>query len=138
MKSAADRQAALKALALVLNGHSIAEELVLYPALGQAGEKMHAAHAYLEQTTAKAQMAELENIQPSTPEWMDKLKHIEGAVLTHMFEEESSWFLRLKEKGERQEHLTERFREEFDRYCGTGGWAGGERRDETTAPGAAI
>ena len=51
-KSAADRMAAMKALALVLNGHSLAEELVLYPALGQAGEKAHAAHAYLEQTTA--------------------------------------------------------------------------------------
>ncbi|MBV5324250.1 MAG: hypothetical protein J0626_02710, partial [Rhodospirillaceae bacterium] len=68
---------------------------VLYPALGQAGEKMHAAHAYLEQTTTKAQMAELENIAPSKPAWLDKWAHIEGAVLTHMFEEESEWFLTL-------------------------------------------
>ena len=137
-ESAEARVAAMKELAVILNGHSLAEEVVLYPALAQAGEKLHAGHAYTEQTTAKMQMAELENIPPTTPEWMDKLKHIEGAVLTHMFEEESSWFLRLKEKGERQEHLTERFCEEFDRYCGTGGWAGGERRDETAAPGAAT
>jgi len=137
-ETAEARVAAMKELALILNGHSLAEEVVLYPALAQAGEKMHAGHAYTEQTTAKMQMAELENIQPSTPEWLDKLKHIEGAVLTHMFEEESSWFLHLKEKGERQEHLTERFREEFDRYCGTGGWAGGEARDGLSAPGAMI
>ena len=117
-ESAADRKAAMKALALVLNGHSLAEEVVLYPALAQAGEKVHAGHAYTEQTTAKMQMAEWENIAPSTPEWKDKLEHIEGAVLTHIFEEESSWFLKLKEKGEGQGHLTQRYREEFERYCG--------------------
>lgn len=117
-EAASDRKAAMKALATVLNGHSLAEEVVLYPALAQAGEKLHAGHAYTEQTTAKMQMSEWENIAPSTPEWKDKLEHIEGAVLTHIYEEESSWFLKLKEKGERQNHLTERYREEFERYCG--------------------
>lgn len=117
-QAASRRTEAMKELALVLNGHSLAEEVVLYPALAQAGEKMHAGHAYTEQTTVKMQMAELENIAPSTPEWRDKLEHIEGAVLTHIYEEESSWLLKLKEKGERQDHLTERFQEEFDRYCG--------------------
>lgn len=117
-KTAADRTAAMKSLALVLNGHSLAEELVLYPALGQAGEKGHAAHAYLEQTTAKAQMAELENIAPSKTAWMDKWEHIEGAVLTHMFEEESDWFLTLQQKAEHPVRLTERYLEEFDRYTG--------------------
>ena len=117
-QAASDRLGAMKELALVLNGHSLAEEVVLYPALAQAGEKMHAGHAYTEQTTAKMQMAELETIAPSTPEWKDKLEHIEGAVLTHIYEEESSWFLHLKEKGEHQGRLAERFREEFERYCG--------------------
>ena len=117
-ESAPDRKAAMKTLATVLNGHSLAEEVVLYPALAQAGEKIHAGHAYTEQTTAKMQMAEWENIAPSTPEWKDKLEHIEGAVLTHIYEEESSWFLKLKEKGENQSHLTQRYREEFERYCG--------------------
>lgn len=116
--TAAERIAAMKALAVVLNGHSLAEELVLYPGLAQSGGKAHAAQAYLEQTTAKNQMAELENIAPSKPEWMDKWQHIEGAVLTHMFEEESSWFLELKEKGEHQSRLTARYLEEYDRYVG--------------------
>jgi hypothetical protein len=110
----------MKELAVILNAHAMAEEVVLYPALARAGEKMHAGHAYAEQTTAKMQMAEWENIAPSTPEWMDKLDHIEGAVLTHMYEEESSWFLHLKDKGDRHEHLTDRYREEFERFCGTG------------------
>ena len=117
-QAADERVAASQRLALVLNGHSLAEELVLYPALAQAGEKIHAGHAYTEQTTAKMQMAELENIAPSTPEWMDKLKHIEGAVLTHIYEEESSWFLKLKEKGEHQDRLTARYVEELERYRG--------------------
>jgi hypothetical protein len=121
--AASDRVVAMKELAVVLNGHSLAEEVVLYPALAQAGEKIHAGHAYTEQTTAKMQMAELENIAPSTPEWKDKLEHIEGAVLTHMYEEESSWFLRLKEKGEHQARLADRYAEEYRRYVGTEGTA---------------
>lgn len=116
--NAGDRVAAMKQLALVLNGHSLAEEVVLYPALAQAGEKIHAGHAYTEQTTAKMQMAELENIAPSTPEWKDKLEHIEGAVLTHMYEEESGWFLKLRKKGEHQTRLTARYVEEYERYVG--------------------
>lgn len=117
-KTAADRTAAMKALALVLNGHALAEELVLYPALGQVGGKAHAAHANLEQTTTKAQMAELENIAPSKAAWRDKWERIEGAVLTHMFEEESSWFLALNEKADQPRRLTARYLEEFQRYTG--------------------
>ncbi len=126
-ESPEDRAAAMKELAVLLNAHSMAEEVVLYPALAQAGEKMHAGHAYTEQTTAKMQMSEWENIPPSTPEWKDKLEHIRGAVLTHMYEEESSWFLHLKDKSDRNEQLTSRFREEFERCGGSldGGAAGG-------------
>jgi hypothetical protein len=122
--AAADRTAAMQRLGLILNGHALAEEVVLYPALAQAGEKIHAGHAYMEQTTAKMQMAELENIAPSTPEWLDKVRHIEGAVLTHIYEEESSWFLELADKAQHQDRLTARYAEEFSRYCGAAGAAG--------------
>ena len=112
------REMLRKKLAAALNGHALAEELVLYPALGQAGEKMHAAHAYLEQTTTKAQMAELENIAPSKTTWLEKWAHIEGSVLTHMFEEESDWFPPLKAKCDHQVRLASRYAEEFERYAG--------------------
>jgi hypothetical protein len=118
--SAADRKAAMERLALVLNGHSLAEEVVLYPAMAQSGHKVQAGMAYSEQTTAKMQMAELENIAPSSEAWLDKWGHIEGAVLTHMFEEENGWFIHLKEKGEHQDRLTARYREEYERYVGQG------------------
>lgn len=117
-KAASDRRKAMERLALVLNGHSLAEEVVLYPAMAQSGHKTQAGVAYAEQTTAKMQMAELENIAPSSEAWLDKWGHIEGAVLTHMFEEENGWFVHLKKKGEHQDRLTARYREEYERYVG--------------------
>lgn len=111
------RPAAFKALADVLNGHALAEEVVLYPALAKNGEKAHAGLAYTEQTTAKMQMAELERIDPADEAWADKLEHIRGAVLHHIFEEEGTWFLELKEKAPDQAFLTRRFAEEYERYA---------------------
>jgi hemerythrin superfamily protein len=115
---AGSRLTAMRRLALVLNGHALAEEIVLYPALAKAGEKAHASVAYGEQTTTKLQMAELERIDPGSEAWRDKLEHIQGAVLHHMFEEEGTWFLELKEKYADQDRLTLRFKEEFERYAG--------------------
>lgn len=115
-RSAEDRLAAMRALATVLNGHSLAEEIVLYPALAKNGEKAHAGLAYTEQTTAKMQMAELERIDPADEAWRDKLEHIRGAVLHHMFEEEGIWFLELRDKAPDQDFLTKRFAEEYRRY----------------------
>ncbi len=73
---------------------------------------------YNEQALAKIQMALLEKLPPMSDDFQDKLEHIEGAVLHHMYEEEGTWFLELKQKGEDQDRLTARFREEFDRYIG--------------------
>lgn len=116
---AEQRMTAMKRLALVLTGHSQAEEVVLYPAMAKAGEKGSAGLAYTEQTTAKMQMAELERIAPDTPQWADKVTHIRGAVLHHMYEEEDHWFIKLKEEYDDQAMLTRRFREEFERYAGS-------------------
>ena len=115
-RTPAERIAACKDLALVLNGHSLAEELVLYPAMAQSGHKTQAGIAYTEQDTAKMQMAELENIDPADEAWADKFGHIKGAVLTHVYEEEHGWFIHLKEHGEHQDRLAARYKEEFDRY----------------------
>lgn len=113
---AASRTAAQKHLGVVLVGHAGAEETVLYPALAEAGETGHADMGYSEQVMVKMQMAELERLDPMSQDWMDKLEHIEGAVRHHMYEEEGTWFLELKEKGVDQGKLTTRFAEEYDRY----------------------
>jgi hypothetical protein len=113
---AAMRTEAMRRLGRVLNGHALAEEVVLYPAMAKSGEKGHAGMAYGEQTTTKMQMAELERIDPASDAWADKLEHIRGAVLHHIYEEEKGWFLDLKRDYDDQAFLTRRFREEYDRY----------------------
>jgi hypothetical protein len=121
VKSAVDsgsRVAAQKRLALLLTGHSIAEEAVLYPALVKAREEGHSTKAYQEQSAAKVQLGLLEDLPPMSQEYLDKLEHIRGAVAHHVYEEEGNWFLDLKQKlpAPDQVKLTFRYREEFLRY----------------------
>jgi hypothetical protein len=114
------RVAAHKKLAIVLTGHSNAEESVIYPALAGADEKRHAMSAYGEQAAAKVQMGLLENIPPMSQDFLDKLEHIRGAVAHHVYEEESKWFLELRENvpSADQLKLSKRYEEEFTRYVG--------------------
>jgi len=114
------RRAAQKRLAVILTGHSIAEEAVIYPALAHAGKKGHADMAYTEQVAAKMQIAALDHIDPMSEDYLDKLGHLEGAVAHHVYEEEHDWFLDLKRNAPPadQQTLTARYEEEFDRYMG--------------------
>jgi hypothetical protein len=117
---AANRAAAQKKLAVLLTGHSIAEEAILYPALAKAGEESHSTKAYAEQSAAKVQMGLLEDMQPMSQEYLDKLEHLRGAVAHHVYEEEGTWFLELKQKlpAAGQTKLTFRYKEQFSRYMG--------------------
>jgi hypothetical protein len=82
------RIAAQKELAVLLTAHSNAEESVIYPALVYFGHKSHAMTGYTEQAGAKANMGELEYLDPMSQDYLDKLAHVRGAVLHHMYEEE--------------------------------------------------
>ncbi len=117
---AASRRGALKQLGILLTGHAIAEEAVIYPALAEDGEKAHAGMGYDEQAMVKIQMAMLEKLDPMSQDFVDKLEHIQGAVAHHMYEEEGNWFLDLKEKASAadQAAMTARYAEEFARYVG--------------------
>lgn len=117
---AASRLAAQKKLAILLTGHAIAEESVIYPALALSSEKGHATMGYTEQSAVKIQMAALEKLPPMSKDYADKLEHIRGAVAHHMYEEEGNWFLDLKEKATAadQTEITQRYQEEFERYVG--------------------
>jgi hemerythrin superfamily protein len=121
--TAGTKVAAQKKLGIILTGHSNAEESVIYPALVNADEKSYATMAYTEQAAAKTQMALLENIAPMTQEYLDKLEHIRGAVAHHVYEEEGTWFPKLKEKAPASDQikLTSRYKEEFERYIGNDG-----------------
>lgn len=114
------RRGAQKWLATLLTGHSIAEEVTLYPALASHHEKIRAQLAYQEQNAAKGETAALDELDPMGQDYLDKLAHIRGAVAHHMYEEESTWFLKLQEKvsPETMQRLTRRYEEEFARYMG--------------------
>ncbi len=115
------RKAALKQLGVLLNGHSIAEEAVVYPAMAESGDKRHASHGYKEQATVKIEMAELEKLPPSSAEFTEKLEAIEEAVAHHVYEEETTWFPALRQaEGVDQALIGRRYKEEFDRYTGEG------------------
>lgn len=117
---AATRTAALKHLGVILTGHAIAEEAVVYPGLADAGETGHADMGYSEQVMVKMQMAALEKLPPMSQDFIDKLEHIRGAVAHHMYEEEGSWFLELKEKAPAadQAKITQAYQEQWHRYVG--------------------
>jgi hypothetical protein len=123
VKSAGDapsQRAAQKELAVLLTGHSNAEESVIYPAMSAAGQEGHASHAFKEQAMAKTEMAALEKLAPMSEEYRTKLEEIREAVAHHVYEEESTWFPALitDAPAADQAKLGERYREEFERYVG--------------------
>ncbi len=115
---ASAQRTAQKELALLLTGHSIAEEAVLYPAMALTDQKGHATAAYTEQSAAKVQTAALDRLEPLSEDYLDKLEHLRAAVSHHVYEEESKWFPELRQTGDAamQTMLTRKFEEQFTRY----------------------
>lgn len=93
------RRHAMKELARLITGHSIAEEVTVYPALiehnGVLGGKVQAALAYEEQQMTKIQQAMFGQLDPMSADWREKLEHIKSAVEQHVYEEESARFAEL-------------------------------------------
>jgi hypothetical protein len=131
------RTAAHRRLAVLLTGHSNAEESVLYPALARASDKGHASTAYSEQAEAKMAMGELEQLPPMSTSYLDKLRQIQQAVAQHVYEEEGTWFLDLKHKVSPadQTKLAHRYLEEFERYVGKDEHWNGARRGAGASAG---
>lgn len=128
-----ERLTAMKNLGQLLTAHSMAEEVVLYPAIARSGEKGDATMAYEEQSMAKVEMAALEQLDPESDEWAQKLETIRQAVAHHVYEEESEWFPQLHRSVSEAEAdmLSMRFDEEFDRH----GNVGTSRMNGQPAPG---
>lgn len=111
-------QTKITELAMLLTGHSMAEEAVVYPEISAQSSKAHAAMAYEEHAMTKVQLAELQKLPPGSEQWHEKLDHIESAVQQHVYQEESSWLpdvIRYAPVEERQRMSIE-FREHFDRF----------------------
>ena len=123
---AATRRATQKHLALLLTGHSVAEEAVIYPAMATGDQKAHSSMAYTEQSAAKVQIAALEELDPMSQDYLDKLEHVRGAVAQHVYQEEGTWFPALIESGDAavRARLDARYSEEFQRYTAGSGIGG--------------
>lgn len=115
-----DRSEALRGLQLLLTGHTLAKEAVLYPAMTTHDQQGGAAMAFGEQQAIKVHIAQLEAADPTSQAWIDKLGQIEGAVKHQFFEEEGMWFARMKQASLHDEQigLKARYNEEFTRYVG--------------------
>ena len=115
------RRDAQRQLALLLTGHSLAEESVLYPARVMTDHKAHSSEAYVQQSAAKVQLPELDEMDPSSQDYAEKLEHLRAAVTMHAYREESDWFPELRREGDAamQAKLSRRFVEEFERYMGS-------------------
>lgn len=118
--SGMDRKSRLKQLEILVTGHAIAEEAAIYPTMADNGEKGEATHAYSEQATVKMQMAELDKLDPSSQEFVDKLDKIQDAVEHHMYEEEGTWFPDLVRSAspEDQQEMADHYNEAFSRFVG--------------------
>ena len=118
----AARRAAQQKLGLLLTGHSIAEEVAVYPAMASEHQVGHAELAYQEQSAAKMELGLLERLDPDSEDYHDKFEHIRGAVLHHIYSEEGNWFLDLAQKASPAEQamITERYQQEYSRYMGDG------------------
>lgn len=116
----AGRRAAQTQLGVVLTGHSIAEEAAVYPALAADKQVGHAELAYQEQAAAKMEFGLLERLDPMSQDWRDKIEHIKGAVLHHIYSEEGTWFtdLAADTTAEEQALIAKRYDEEYSRYMG--------------------
>lgn len=114
------QRSAQKFLTTLLTGHSIAEEAAIYPALASAGDKDSAVEAYQQQSEAKIGLSVLQELEPLSQEYLDKVEEIRQEVAHHVFEEESNWFLTLRESAEptTQAKLSRLYKAEFARYMG--------------------
>ena len=116
------RLKAVREFERVLTGHATAEEAVLYPDMAEFSGKTHAGMGYEEHAMTKIQVAKLEKLDPMSKEWREKIDHIRSALEQHMYQEEGSWMPDLAEKlpPADKARLTQRFVEEYERYCGSG------------------
>ena len=117
--SATERAAAQEKLATLLTGHSIAEEVIIYPFMKLETSAMDAKHAYAEQSMAKMELVALDTIaNKMSQEYTDKLEEIRLAVTHHMIEEERDFFPELQKKASAAENtkITQQYEKEFSRY----------------------
>lgn len=107
-----------KMLATLLTGHSITEEVALYPGIAINGDVAGSDRLYMEQQHAKVMVAELDNMPKSGPDFMPRLTALESAIKAHVAEEEGDLYPKLMRQAsaDMNQKMSTDFRREFTRY----------------------
>lgn len=105
---------------VVLTGHSIAEEVVLYPGLAMIGAKPQSDQAYSEQQGAKVLAAMIDNslTNGDMQTAATTLGQLEKALMDHVGGEEGSWYPTLMQKADAKMNakMSADFAMHFTRY----------------------
>jgi len=116
----AERMSHFRMLASLLSGHSLAEEVALYPGLFMQGDEADSKEAYDEQSMAKVLTARIDNAMAMgrRDEAMKLVAQLEAAVKAHVAHEEKEWYPALQKKATAQMNakMTADFRREFTKY----------------------
>lgn len=80
-----------------LDKHAHQEEMVVYPALREANMASDADTLEGEHGYVKTYLYELEQMGPSAPNWLEKVREFRGAVSKHAHMEEEEVFPRFKQ-----------------------------------------
>ncbi|MGH8995313.1 MAG: hemerythrin domain-containing protein [Acidimicrobiales bacterium] len=90
--------------------HEVAEEVVVYPTVRKLGWDAVANARIAEQAEAEEQLARMEKLEPSAPEFMAEFTDLRAAVLEHAKSEQSEVFpLLAKAPSELQVELGQRY-----------------------------
>jgi hemerythrin superfamily protein len=91
------RKMLLMKLTHALDKHSHQEEMVVYPALREANETADADHLEGEHGYIKTFIYELNQMGPSSPTWLEKVREFRQLVSSHAHMEEEEVFPSFKQ-----------------------------------------
>ena len=92
------RSVLLHQLKFALSKHAIEEEMVIYPAMREAGLTAEADELTTEHGYVKTYLYDLQELANDDPKWLATLKEFRTMIEDHMREEETDLFPRLKGK----------------------------------------
>jgi hemerythrin superfamily protein len=92
------RKMLLMKLTHALDKHAHEEEMVVYPALREANEKVDADRLEVEHGEVKTFLYELGEMGPDSPIWLEKIREFRAAVAKHAHMEEEQVFPRFKQE----------------------------------------
>ena len=90
------RKMLIKQLTHALDKHAHQEEMVIYPALREAGQKVEADELNGEHGYVKDYLFQLNELGPDSPEWIAKVREFRAFIAQHAKMEEERVFPELK------------------------------------------